>query len=119
MRACVVRSAGCSAVLATALAFAAPPSSASDSFDLRAVVGLPQATLGVGREFAFRNVGIVAGSALLDVEAKVARCVGSVSTPSTYAAAASRCVDPNATDSLGHQFGLVLKVPQWHDSAPW
>ena len=46
----------------------APVSAATDIVDVRAVAGLPRAGLANGQAIAWRNVGIVAASDLLDAE---------------------------------------------------
>lgn len=122
MRACIVRRAGCSAVLATALALAAPPSPA-DTLDLRAVSGLPEASPGAGRGFAWRKVGVVAESDYLDVDARVVRCVDSAATTATPSGLpGSTCAGVSSSDasgSLGNQYGLTFKLPQLYEGGPW
>ncbi len=117
---CFARS---SSALAMAAALFAPPSPASDLVAVRAVAGLPQAGIAADRALVWRNVGVVAESDLVDVEAKIATCSsGPAEIPSGIDNAGATCNGPSgfAVDAgLGRQFRATLKIPRWHTDAPF
>jgi len=100
----------------------APASEATDIVEIRAVAGLPRAGLADGQAIAWRHVGIVAESDLLDAEAKFASCLPATTTPlapsDLSGPACSASVGAFATGNLGHQFALTFKLPRWSESAP-
>ena len=107
-------------VLAALLA--APAAEATDVVVVRAVADLPRAELHGGQVTAWRNVGIVAESDLLDAEVKIASCVPAPSAPRTSSnPSGSTCATPDgesANGDLGQQFAVTFKVPRWSEDAP-
>ena len=107
-------------VLAALLA--APAAGATDIVDVRAVAGLPRAGLVDGRAVAWRNVGIVAESDLLDAEVRIASCLPPGSAPLTPAdrsdSGCGAAIGAFADGNLGHEFALTFKVPRWSEGAP-
>ena len=100
----------------------APASEAADIVAFRAVTGLPRAGLGEGQITAWRNVGVVAESDLLDAEVKIASCIPTPSVPRTSSdPSGSACAIPGdefANGYLNQQFAVTFKVPRWSEGAP-
>jgi hypothetical protein len=100
----------------------APLSEAMDLIAIRAVAGLPRAGLADGQAIAWRNVGIVAESDLLDAEVKIASCLPATSAPLTPSdrsgSACAASAGEFANGNLGHQFALTFKMPRWSEGAP-
>jgi hypothetical protein len=100
----------------------APVSAATDLADIRAVAGLPRASLAGGQALAWRNVGIAAESEVLDAELKIASCLPATAPPPTPSGLAdSACAATAgafAAGNLGHQLALTFKVPRWSQGAP-
>ena len=107
-------------VLAALLA--APAAGATDIVDVRAVAGLPRVGLVDGRAVAWRNIGIVAESDLLDAEVRIASCLPPGSAPLTPAdrsdSGCGAAIGAFADGNLGHEFALTFKVPRWSEGAP-
>lgn len=111
-----------SALLSAAL-LAASASAASDLVDVRAVSGAPQVAVSAGRALVWRNVGVVAESDLVDVEAKIAACSSGAAPIATgfQGSAAATCpaaIASGVGTAPGHQFAATLKVPRWDENAP-
>jgi hypothetical protein len=110
------------AAWALAALLVAPVAVATDIVDIRAVAGLPRTGLADGQAIAWRNVGIVAESDLLDAEVKIANCLATSSAPLTPSdRSGSPCAastDAFANGNLGYQFAVTFKVPRWSKGAP-
>jgi len=106
-----------------AAALFAPLSPAADLVDVRAFAGLPRAGIVAGRALAWRNIGVVAESDLVDAEVRVATCARSPA-PMAWSTDGSNSSCPDAAGiatpgELGHQYGLTFKLPRWHGQAPF
>lgn len=111
------------AAWALAALLVAPLSEAAELVAIRAVTGLPRVSVADGQALAWRNVGIVAESDLLDAEVTIASCLpGTTATFTPSDRSGSACAASAgafATENLGHQFALTFKVPRWSEGAPF
>jgi hypothetical protein len=111
-----------SALLAAAMLTASPSLGASP-FEVRSFAGAPRVAVSGGRLLAWRNVGVIAESDIVDVEAKIAACsTRSASAAIDFSGGAGTSCPAGFASGAGaapsHEFGTTLKIPRWHEDAP-
>ena len=109
------------ALLVIAAALITPPSMASELIALRPLAGLPNIGISDGQEVAWRRVGIVAESELIDVQATISTRLASLPGTPLALGVNSACAEAaceTAGTELGRHLGLTFKIPRWHPEAP-